>query len=42
MVPEGFQLIDEPVIQGLGAVRPGQIESRPDDFVSLGGSRRGG
>ncbi len=41
-VPEGFQFIDEAVVQFFGAVRPGQIQGRPDDLVGLGGGRRGG
>ena len=36
------QAIDEAVVQGLGGVRPGQIQSRPDDLVGLGGGRPGG
>ena len=41
-VPERFQLVDQPVVQGFGAVRPGQIQGRPDDIVGLGGGRHGG
>ena len=37
--PEGFQFIDEAVIQDFRAVRSGQIQGRPDDFVGLGGGR---
>ena len=39
---ERFQFVDQPVVQGFGAVRPGEIQGRPDDFVGLGGGRRSG
>lgn len=42
MVPVGFQLVEEPVVEFFGAVRPGQVLGRADGFVALGGGREGG
>ena len=41
-VPIGFQFLQQPVVQVFGAVGPCQIQGRPDRFVGLGGSGKGG
>ena len=42
MVPVGFQLVEEPVVELFGAVSPGQVLGRADGLVGLCGGRNGG